>query len=149
MFERISGGKLSQIENLSPVAIEQLRVLATLVNAGFMQAQGAHAAQAQHARDISDIRLKLDTLLEERNSYKRLGERGADRAAELNSEIEPMERRLAVLVREKARIREGVEAMGVWLHPSSRLLIGLLDHMGVGDARDLFPELPTTSQQIF
>lgn len=144
-------GKLSKLENLSPLAIQQLRILARETNDGSMHARALMRDQRKLAQEKGDLQMKLEPLLEERARQERVKESYRDHAAleEANAAILPIERRMHAIQQQLAVIKEEREGIETWRLPAQSLLASVLSFMRAPRAEEFFPGLPHDNGQIF
>lgn len=144
-------GKLSKLENLSPIAIQQLRILASEVNDGFIKDRALMRGQNASASEMADLRFKLDPLLKERDQELRLKEahRNPEVLERVNPQIQSIERRMQVIGSRKATIMQERESLGEWLRPTAVLLDEIRTFMRAPRMEEFFPEMPNDSGQVF
>ena len=140
-------GGLSKLENLSPLALKELRDLAFRERDGFLRQNAAAKAQRKLSDEIAMIKHKMAPWEEEMRLLQLKVEPNEETVAKVHAVLEPMRRKLSGLLMQRDVVVANKEVARLEVAPDRALLARLLEFMKVRRADDLFPDLPHDSNQ--
>ena len=133
--------------DLSPVALAQLRILASTVNDAQIKIRAASSAQMKLAQEKQDLLYKLNGSHEMLKSLEARRYPPEHEIAQQLAEIDEVERKLTNVEVKLVPIREIKAGLAVWLSPSARVLGSLMETLGTSPSV-LFPDLPTDNSPL-